>query len=126
MTYYIKPSTVFLIHMIDRVLVLLILIAAVAFIAAIVFVWVYNDYFDPDKEEQKRIEKFSIKMAKICAIIGTIATLMSIFTPSKKVLTEMYVASVVTKENVDSTKQEVIEIIDHIIDRVEEGENDNH
>lgn len=124
MTYYIKPSTILLIHMINRVLLLFIIIAIVAFVAAIIFVAVYNDYFDPDKEEQERVEKLSVKWAKICAIICAIATLMSIFTPSKKVLTEMYVASVVTEENVDSTKQEIIEIIDHIIDRVEGKKNE--
>ena len=58
------------------------------------------------------------KSSKIMIIVGIILFVLGILIPSKDACYKMMISSYLTPENIDFTKNEIIELIDYIIDKV--------
>jgi hypothetical protein len=88
---------------------------AVLIICGIVHALILAEGLNTKKEEagiKKRLKLFFI--------FGLITVMISIFLPDKETCIEMMVASQITHENVEATKEEVYEIIDYITDKIKE------
>ena len=58
------------------------------------------------------------KSSKIMIIVGIILFVLGGLIPSKEASYKMMISSYLTSENIDFTKNEIIELIDYIIDKV--------
>lgn len=119
MTYYINPIWFYLMNVSTGIKEFLCICGAmVAIVATVVFVTcIVDDDWDITDMNEKEIT-VSKKFRKIICI-GFIAIFIGIFIPSKETCIEMMVASQVTHENVNATKEEIYELIDYIIDKVQ-------
>jgi len=122
MTYYINPIWFYLMNLsADIKNFLCVGGVMVVGIASIIFAicagdgcWDITDMTEEEIAVSKKFKKI------ICA--GFIAIFIGVFVPSKETCIEMMVASQVTHENVNATKEEIYELIDHIIDKVNSEE----
>jgi hypothetical protein len=90
-------------------------LGAVLIVCGIVHALILTEGLNTEKEEagiKKRLKLFFI--------FGLITVMISIFLPDKETCIEMMVASQITHENVEATKEEVYEIIDYITDKIKE------
>jgi len=122
MTYYINPIWFYLMNLSTDIKGFLCIGGAIAVIvASIIFItcvvdddWDITDMTEEEIAVSKKFKKI------ICA--GFIAIFIGVFVPSKETCIEMMVASQITHENVTATKEEIYELIDHIIDKVNNEE----
>ena len=116
MTYYINPIWFYLMNTCSALRVLLFILGAVAiftFIFILLIFFANGCYMDEDEENVvKACKKFII-----CCLIGMT---VGVFLPSKETCLEMMVASQVTHENVENVKEEIIEIVDYVTDKINE------
>ena len=63
---------------------------------------------------------------RISLVLLIISAILTVATPSKDGVTKMMIASVITEENVEATKEDVKEIVDYITEKIVEtkGEDD--
>ncbi len=124
MEYFINPIWFYLISLSES-FKLLFLVAGICLTVgcAIGYPVIGADY-DFDMElfsgEWKRISKTIKKII----IAGSITLFLGCVLPSRQTCKEMLVASVVTKENVTTVKEETYELIDYIVDKVN-GKEEN-
>lgn len=122
MTYYINPIWFYLMNLSTDIKEFLCIGGAiVVIIISIVFAtcvvdgdWDITDMTEEEIAVSKKFKKI------IC--VGFIAIFIGTFVPSKETCIEMMVASQITHENVTATKEEIYELIDHIIDKVNSEE----
>ena len=124
MEYFINPIWFYLISLSENFKILF-LIAGVCVTAGCAIAYpVIGDGYDFDTEiydgEWKKISK-GIKKS---IIIGSIVLSLGCILPSRQTCKEMLVASVVTKENMTTVKEETYELIDYIVDKVN-GKEEN-
>jgi nucleoid DNA-binding protein len=51
--------------------------------------------------------------------------ILAVFTPSSQTCEKMLISSVVTHENVESTKEDAKEFVDYLFEKIEELETNN-
>jgi hypothetical protein len=69
--------------------------------------------------------KMLIKVFKTCVITIIIMVILAVFTPSSQTCEKMLISSVVTHENVESTKENAKEFVDYLFEKIEELETNN-
>ena len=98
MTYIINPWMFYLISLSDTLKWTTGILAIIAFIGAF--------YFYGEK----------INALKRCFIFGCISLVICLFLPSKDTCYKMLIASQVTTENIENTKETVKDVADYIIE----------
>ena len=111
MEYYINPSWIYWINVIDSLRVFFITMIIGSGMCAIVAF--------PIAVAEDVMEESTFKKLEITAcVIFIFSLLCMLFVPSKEVLIEMEVAKLATKQNVDLTVESLKSIVDYIIDAV--------
>ena len=82
--------------------------------SSILGIYIASDY-GYDKEEEA---KTKFKSMFIATILSIFVIFISVFIPSKETSVEMIVASKVTTESVQATKEEIYEIIDYTVEKI--------
>ena len=117
MTYYINPIWFYLMNVGNGLKIALIVIGVCALVFAVATLFCLWDsclsLSDMDEEEKK-----IAKAVKKATILGFILIFAGVLIPSKETCIEMMVASQVTHENVNTTKEELYNLIDYITDKV--------
>lgn len=117
MNYYIDPKWIYWMNVLDslKILLMVIGIAALVILGVIGIGLATDGYFDDDEDSKKVLKKLiGGACVSICLLFA------SIFIPSRNTCIEMMVASVVNRENVSSAKEDILELIDHTIDKIKE------
>ena len=119
MTYYINPICFYLISVLEglQVLFLVISISSVVLTVFIILILVGLIGDDDCEDIQNKNEKI-VGIFKKVIIVGIVSFFIGILIPTKETCIEMLVASQVTHENVSNTKEEIYNIIDYIVDKV--------
>jgi mannose/fructose/N-acetylgalactosamine-specific phosphotransferase system component IIC len=116
MEYIIDPAWVYWINVAGDIKIVCVIFAVVAGIVAIiggVEIVVGHD-FGPEDEDY-RLGKKILTIAVPVAIACTVAF---VFIPSTKVLVEMMVAKVATKENIELTVEGLKSVVDYIAETI--------
>lgn len=116
----INPWMFYFVNVVDRISIVFIICVILVVVITINFSFnLFDEYAD---EQQIKVAKKRIKM---CVPILIILTLLIIFIPSKKTIYEMTVASYITEENIENSKETAMELIDYIVDKFNnKGENE--
>lgn len=82
--------------------------------------------YDMSNEDDVKMLKGVKRGMRISLILLIISAILAVAIPSKDGITKMMIASVITEENVEATKEDVKEIVDYITEKIVEtkGEND--
>ena len=125
MTYYINPIWFYLMNISTEIKVFLCILGGVPIILCIIgfMIWTVDGCVEITNLADH--EKKVMKMFKKTIITSLIILFIGILVPSKRTCIEMMIASQVTHENVKATKEEIYEIVDYVIDKVE-GEDDKN
>jgi hypothetical protein len=124
MEYFINPIWFYLISLSDSLKTIFLVVGICVTLGGALAYPVIGDEYDYDTKscsgEWNRISKIIKKVI----ILGSIAISLGCILPSRQTCKEMLVASVVTKENMSTVKEETYEMIDYIVDKVNgKGEN---
>ena len=65
-----------------------------------------------------------IKWNKIICLIFIITLLIAIFCPCQETIYKMAIASIITEENINKTTDEIKELIDYTVDKIDNMEED--
>ena len=118
MTYYINPIWFYLMNLSDGMKTFLCVFGIVVFLISVfAFISWSLDVTLTDLDDS---EKTIFKLFKTIIIASFITLIIGIFLPSKETCIEMMIASQVTHENVAASKEEIYEIIDYVMDKVED------
>ena len=115
MTYYINPLWFYLMHLSHNFGVFCAILGGIFILCGFVHIVILTDGVDTDKEEAA-IKKH----IKLFFILGLLVVTISLLLPNKETCIEMMVASQITHENIEATKEEVYDIIDYITDKIKE------
>lgn len=74
--------------------------------------------YDMSDEEDVKLLKSVKRGMRITLILSIISSILVVATPSGDGVTKMMIASVITEENVESTKEDVKEIVDYITEKI--------
>lgn len=108
----INPWIFYFASVADAVLIVSIIFAVVVGIFCILCGADLLDEYTPEQDI-----KAAKKRLKLCVPIFIILTLFTIFIPSKKTIYEMTIASYITEENIENSKETAMELIDYIVDK---------
>ena len=116
MTYYINPIWFYLMNVGSSLRVALFVVGALALVFAIAtFLCLCDCCLITDMDED---EKKMAKVVKKLIVLGVIVVILGVLIPTKETCIEMMVASQVTHENVNATKEELYDLIDYVTDKV--------
>lgn len=115
MTYYINPIWFYLMNVSDWMHLLFLILGFFTIFFGVVAIILYL-CVDNDKE--------CIHMWLILIAAGVVATFIGAVIPSKSTCIEMMIASQVTKENVDASREEIYSIIDYVTDKLNSRESE--
>lgn len=101
----------------DVVMVVLLIAGVISIIAHIV-IYCDNTYYN-DGEFDGDIKKF-MRGVYITAIVMVISLLGTIFVPSRKTIYQMIVFDNITENNIQAGKEDIKELIDYTIDKIDE------
>lgn len=121
MTYYINPIWFYLVDFCDKLWSVLGIFASFTWILLFISVIIYFISFLNDELEIKRKETLIfVKFWVVSTIIAIVLTIGAIICPTGEAVTRMLIASIITEENVDSVKGDVLELIDYTVDKINE------
>lgn len=115
--YYINPIWFYFIGLCDDIIEIATIISALCTIGAFIGYLLRLAGFEEDTGNKLPIN--------LLAIIGAISIAISLIVPSSTTVKEMMIASVVTHENVDTTIEDVKELIDYTIEKAGELDENN-
>lgn len=115
MNYIINP---WIIYLIDRADAIKFSIMLLLFVSLTVLVFVVPVLIDQDEFEY--YTPTAKKVGKIAGIIFVISLILVTIFPNSQTVTKMVVASYVTEENVEKAKEQVVEIVDYIFEKVDD------
>ena len=104
-----------------KILFCFFLIISICALLGIILFWTLSD--DPWKSEEDK-EKLAIKYKRwiiSLSIILVVSTLNLIFIPSKETMCTMLIVNNLTEDNLSKGKEEVKELIDYTIEKVNEA-----
>lgn len=116
MTYYINPIWFYLINISNEIKIFLFILGGFSLLISIIMLiaWITDvEIADLDDSEKK-----IFKLFKKIIIASIISLSIGIFIPSKETCVEMMITSQITQENTKATKEEIYEIVDYIVDKV--------
>ena len=122
MNYIVNPWIIYLIDIADNIHVLTV-ISLLFSIAALLFI---IPVFIDDGYLKECYEELAKKVRNVSLPIFIFSLALMVFFPSSKTITKMVVASYVTEENVDKAKEQVVEIVDYIFEKVDEVNDENN
>lgn len=124
--YYINPVWFYLIGVVDDLKGVGIVVCVISvFIGLISIFPIAMNYDVLDFKHLDDGNKLLIKVFKACAITIVITGILAVFTPSSETCEKMLISSVVTHENVESTKEDAKEFVDYLFEKIEELETNN-
>jgi uncharacterized membrane protein len=115
--YYINPIWFYFIGLCDDIIEITAIISALCIIGAFIGYLLKLAGFEEDTGNKLPIN--------LLAIIGIISLVIALIVPSSTTVKEMMIASVVTHENVDTTIEDVKELIDYTIEKAGELNENN-
>jgi uncharacterized membrane protein len=115
--YYINPIWFYFIGLCDDIIEIATIISALCIIGAFIGYILKLAGFEEDTENKLPIN--------LLAIIGIISLVIALIVPSSTTVKEMMIASAVTHENVDTTIEDVKELIDYTIEKAGELNENN-
>lgn len=115
--YYINPIWFYFIGLCDDIIEIATIISALCIIGAFIGYLLKLAGFEEDTGNKLPIN--------LLAIIGIISLVIALIVPSSTTVKEMMIASVVTHENVDTTIEDVKELIDYTIEKAGELNENN-
>lgn len=122
MSYYINPIWFYLVSVSES---LKFLFTAIAIVGAVMGLGIYVCYtIDMDEEEATEDVESMRRRGKRIILCAMVSVILAIFIPSEKVCIEMLIASQVTRENAEVTVNEVKEVVDYVIDKINDKEKD--
>lgn len=116
MEYYINPSWVYWINVLDWVegiALFSMILCGVACIVAFI-IMMENRSFGKDDEDYKTAKKFTITFL----VLTVVFMLIAVFVPSKTVMIEMLIAKLATKQNVELTVESLKSVVDYVVDAI--------
>ena len=116
MTYYINPLWIYLMNVSGSLKTAFLIFGGIGLIAVgicLIGACIDSEY-ETDKINKKRFNKIIPGFA-----ISIFILILGIATPNKETCIEMTIASVATKENVQTVKEEVYEIIDYVTEKMD-------
>lgn len=125
--YYINPIWFYLIGVVDELKGAEIAVCIIS--ASIGLFSIFPILMNYDVLDFKHLDdgsKTLLKVFKTCAITIVITVILAIFTPSSRTCEKMLISSVVTHENVESTKEDAKEFVDYLFEKIEELETTNN
>ena len=117
-TPIISPVYIYLADMLPKVSTGIIVIAVLAIIAGFITIMCSFDCCEFQSDEEKKLTKKGIK----AIIFGSVFVLLALLIPSKETMLTMYVASRITPGTIEASKENVEELVDYIIEKVNEIE----
>ena len=122
MNYIIDPKLVYWISVASAIKIFIISIAVITLVICMVVLIVYlaDDYGYDDDEEAKTKLKSLFKVT----IVPVAFIFISLFVPSKETSVEMIIASKVTTESIQTTKEEIYNIIDYTVEKIYGNNNE--
>ena len=114
MNYIINPWIIYLIDRADAIKSLFVILAALATAALFCIIPVLF----VDRDDYEACISTTKKVGKVSGIILTFSVIFLILFPNSQTITKMVVASYVTEENVEKAKDQVVEIVDYIFEKV--------
>lgn len=124
--YYINPIWFYLIGVVDDLKGIEIVVCMLsAFVGLISIFPIAMNYDVLDFKHLDDGNKMLLKVFKACVITIAITSILAVFTPSSETCEKMLISSVVTHENVESTKEDAKEFVDYLFEKIEELETNN-
>lgn len=124
--YYINPIWFYLIGVVDDLKGIEIVVCMLsAFVGLISIFPIAMNYDVLDFKHLDDGNKMLLKVFKACVITIAITGILAVFTPSSETCEKMLISSVVTHENVESTKEDAKEFVDYLFEKIEELETNN-
>lgn len=125
MTYYINPIWFYLMSVSNGIKIFLFVLGGFSLLISVVvsISWTVDVIGTDLDDDDKKI----IKLFRKIIIASIISLSIGILTPSKETCVEMMIASQITQENARATKEEIYEIVDYIVEKVNgnnEGANE--
>ena len=125
MTYYINPIWFYLMSVSNGIKIFLFVLGGFSLMISVVALisWAVDVVGTELDDDDKKI----FKLLRKIIIASIISFTIGILTPSKETCVEMMIASQITQENARATKEEIYEIVDYIVDKVngdKEGANE--
>ena len=121
MNYIIDPKLVYWISVASAVKAFIIAISAIILVACAVALISYS--LDSCLYEGDELNAKLKNVGRI-TIVCIAFIFISLFIPSKETAIEMIIASKVTTESVQATKEEIYEIIDYTVEKIYGNDND--
>ena len=123
----IDPKIFYWINVCENLIILLafFLVVSACTLVGVVLFWTLSD--DPWKDKEDK-EKLAIKCKRWIiglSIVLVISTLGLIFTPSKETMYTMLIVNNLTEDNLSKGKEEVKELIDYTIEKIDEVKTTN-
>lgn len=115
MNYIINPWIIYLIDRADAIQLLFAVLTAFATVALIFLIPIFLD-----QDEFEYYVPMAKKVGKISGVILTFSVIFLMLFPNSQTITKMVVASYVTEENVEKAKEQIVEIVDYIFEKVDE------
>lgn len=119
MTYYINPLWIYLMNVSGSLKMAFLIFGGIGLITA--GVCLIGACIDSEFEKAEVNRKRFSRIIPVFAI-SIFILLLGIAVPNKETCIEMTIASVVTKENVQTVKEEVYEIIDYVTEKIDGDE----
>lgn len=124
--YYINPIWFYLIGVADDLKGVEIVVCILSTFVGLVSIFpIAMNYDVLDFKHLDDGSKMLLKVFKTCIITIIITGILAVFTPSSRTCEKMLVSSVVTHENVESTKEDAKEFVDYLFEKIEELETNN-
>jgi len=119
MTYYINPIWFYLIDVCGGLKVLCLVVGIFALIVSLVYLVYGMDELKDYEGYEEEWEKCS-KLSKKLIIIFSFVVALGLFLPKESTCVKMMVSSVITKENVEVATEDVKELVDYVVDKINE------
>lgn len=124
MHYYVNPIWFYLMNVCNSIKFVAVFALVCCTICCVILFIGYLDYCEEEEEDsQDSTDIVNILIFKKILSLFCICLTLAIFVPSKETCKEMIVASLITEENVDVAKDSILEIVDHIIEKVNDTDN---
>jgi len=112
MEYYINPSWVYWINVLDSAKTVAVVILILCGIGSVVSFWIAMENLAFGKDDGDY--KAGMKCLKVFLALTVLSLLIVVFVPSKTVMIEMLVARLATKQNVELTVESLKSVVDYV------------
>ena len=119
MTYYINPVWFYLIDVCGGLKILCVVVGILALVGTLLYLAYGMDELKGYEGYEEEWGKCS-KLSKKLLIIFSFVLALGLFLPKESTCVKMMVSSVITKENVEVATEDVKELVDYVVDKINE------